>query len=288
MATQSMTVQVTSDTGAFAEVAGTWLSRDPISTNVINSVLADARAGSPPAKARWVLAFEADDLAGVAMLVPPHPLNLPPMGDDVVHAIALHLHNAHFTIRKLSGSVTSTEAFARDWESLTGAHCRLSTAEGVYVLDELVPPVGVPESARTAAPSDTDLITEWTASFISEARHGEVSGPCPAEIARRIDERRYLLWESDGEPVSLAGWHRPSAGYGRVGPVYTPPSRRGHGFGAAVTAAATRAVLASGADRAMLFADLANPTSNGVYQRLGFRKVHEASEWIVTVDRQGD
>ena len=62
------------------------------------------------------------------------------------------------------------------------------------------------------------------------------------------------------------------------GPVYTPPDLRGRGFGGAATVAVTRAALADGAEGVVLFADLANPASNTLYQRLGYRPV---SDWTV-------
>lgn len=86
------------------------------------------------------------------------------------------------------------------------------------------------------------------------------------------------LWEHAGTPVSLAGRTRPAAGLARVGPVYTPPELRGRGFGGAVTAAVTQAALDGGAEGVMLFTDLANPTSNTLYQRLGF---HPVTDWVV-------
>ena len=66
---------------------------------------------------------------------------------------------------------------------------------------------------------------------------------------------------------------------GRLGPVYTPPEHRGHGYAAAVTAAATQAVLDAGGRGVMLFTDRANPTSRGVYARLGYREVGGVVEW---------
>jgi predicted GNAT family acetyltransferase len=68
------------------------------------------------------------------------------------------------------------------------------------------------------------------------------------------------------------------AGVGRVGPVYTPPERRGRGYAAAVTSLATQRLLDAGA-RPMLFTDLANPTSNGVYARLGYERVGDLARW---------
>jgi predicted GNAT family acetyltransferase len=63
-----------------------------------------------------------------------------------------------------------------------------------------------------------------------------------------------------------------------VGPVYTPPARRGRGFGSAVTADATAAAIAAGADHVVLYTDLSNPTSNAIYQTIGYRVDHDAEE----------
>jgi predicted GNAT family acetyltransferase len=59
----------------------------------------------------------------------------------------------------------------------------------------------------------------------------------------------------------------------RVGSVYTPPQRRQRGYGGAVTSAVSRQALAEGAAEVLLYTDLANPTSNALYQRLGYRPV---------------
>jgi predicted GNAT family acetyltransferase len=65
----------------------------------------------------------------------------------------------------------------------------------------------------------------------------------------------------------------------RIGPVYTPPEHREHGYASAVTAAAAAWALAAGACHVVLFTDLANPVSNSIYPRLGFRPVHDAVEF---------
>jgi predicted GNAT family acetyltransferase len=57
----------------------------------------------------------------------------------------------------------------------------------------------------------------------------------------------------------------------RVAPVYTPADHRRQGWASAVTAAVSQAVLDEGAREVVLFTDLANPTSNSIYQRLGYR-----------------
>ena len=58
--------------------------------------------------------------------------------------------------------------------------------------------------------------------------------------------------------------------------VYTPPEHRGRGYGGAATTVVTRQALDAGRiGDVVLFTDLANPTSNALYQRLGYRPVED-------------
>ena len=80
-----------------------------------------------------------------------------------------------------------------------------------------------------------------------------------------------MLWEADGQPVSIACNTMPVTSMVRIGPVYTPPQARGHGYASAATAALSRRLLEAGAEEVVLFTDLANPVSNSIYQRIGYR-----------------
>jgi predicted GNAT family acetyltransferase len=61
----------------------------------------------------------------------------------------------------------------------------------------------------------------------------------------------------------------------RIGPVYTPPEHRGRGYAAALTAAVCQAALDDGVESVVLFADVENATSTGLYERLGFQALQE-------------
>jgi predicted GNAT family acetyltransferase len=94
-----------------------------------------------------------------------------------------------------------------------------------------------------------------------------------------------LLWEEDGEPVSLAGWGGPTPNGVRVGPVYTPPELRGRGYATALTAELSQRLLdgrlfEGGRRFCFLYTDLANPTSNAIYERIGYRRVAESAEIV--------
>jgi GNAT superfamily N-acetyltransferase len=147
--------------------------------------------------------------------------------------------------------------------------------ERLFRLDSLIEPEGVPGSARIASETDRELLLEWWAAFAAEA-HDTVR---PAEVVANVDRalrsgRQWLWCQSDGTPVSMAAGRAPVAGSARVGPVYTPPELRGHGYASAVTAAVTREILAEGA-LPVLFTDRSNPTSNKIYRSLGYVEVDD-------------
>ncbi|GAA5145020.1 hypothetical protein GCM10023321_02230 [Pseudonocardia eucalypti] len=149
----------------------------------------------------------------------------------------------------------------------------------LFRLGTLVPPEGVSGTARLAGPADLDLVGKWMREFHAEAAP-EAPSPEPETLRGPLERpgelRALLLWLDGGEPVALAGASAPIEAMSRIGPVYTPPDRRGRGYGSAVTSAATRWALDAGARHVVLFTDLANPISNGIYPRLGYRPVHDA------------
>ncbi len=142
----------------------------------------------------------------------------------------------------------------------------------MYRLGTLLPPSPAPEGrARPATRADRALLVAWVEGF------ADATGQSKSSAAWLVDEGTergsLTLWESGGTPVALAGRSRMLAGTVRVTLVYTPPEFRGRGYGAAVAAEASRAARAQGAAEVLLFADLANPTSNGVYLRVGYEPV---------------
>jgi predicted GNAT family acetyltransferase len=66
--------------------------------------------------------------------------------------------------------------------------------------------------------------------------------------------------------------HRDAAGVLRVGPVYTPPEHRNHGYARRLTYEVTALALQrADVSNAMLFTDAANPVSNSIYRQAGYQ-----------------
>jgi predicted GNAT family acetyltransferase len=146
-----------------------------------------------------------------------------------------------------------------------------SRAQRLYALGSLDPPSGVPGRLRSAADEDVDLILTWVQGF--EADTGSSIATADT-VRRRIGAGQISIWD-DRAPVAMATHTVALAGVSRVGLVYTAPERRGHGYGAACTAAVTQRALDAGAERCVLYTQLQNPQSNAIYRRLGYRPVSE-------------
>ena len=227
----------------------------------------------------WVVR-DAGDVVGAAMRTPPYNLVLArPHSPGALEALATAIDDE---LPGVVGAVPEVDAFAEAWCAQRRATPTIRFDHRIYAMEELVSPRDVEGSARLAGPDDRALVLDWLTAFTEEALHG---GDDPERVERSVDARLgpdgaggICLWEVDREPVSLAGFGGPTPNGLRIGPVYTPPDRRGRGYGSAVTAAASSIALARGKRFCFLYTDLANPTSNAIYMRLGYRPVCDSRE----------
>ncbi|OIJ69895.1 GNAT family N-acetyltransferase [Streptomyces mangrovisoli] len=211
---------------------------------------------------------------GAALHTSPHPVHLTAVAEEEAEALATRLAEAGYPVTGVNGESATAAAFARVWSALTGAEGELLRRQRLYRLVELTVPRPVPPGgARVAGPADRDLVARWYQEFQAAIGYGP-EHRSPRDARRWADQRiaygGVTFWETPGDgPVSLAGRTRVVAGQVRVAPVYTPAEWRGRGYAGAVTAEVSR----GDGNEVLLFTDLANPTSNALYVRVGYRPV---------------
>jgi len=253
------------DAAAFAAAALPFYAVDPARHTVALTTLDGLlRNGRPPALVMTV--HDGDVLVGAVLRREGRGLLASGLPPRYAGAVAEAL--AGTELPGAVGPVAEAEAFADVWPSPVGHRFD----QRLFALDTLVPPVGVPGAARLAAPGEAALLGIWRAAFTAETGIGQV-GAAPPEVAVGPGE---WVWHVDGIPVAQATARPVIAGMSRIGPVYTPPEHRRHGYGAAVTVAASRWALDVGARCVVLFTDATNPTTNALYPRLGYRYRHDA------------
>lgn len=282
-----MDVQLFNDAGVFLGEAAGYLATDPFSANVIAVYAGRVRAGAQPQGPEdlWVTVTDGGRVVGLAMHTPPHHLFVSRMPEMAATALADALGEQRRGLTGVNGESAAVASFATAWQERTDAGAVVDVRMRMYRLDALKPPAGVPGGHRLTSVDDIGVVAGWAAAFHDEAQPQAPSDDWLAWAGRRINAEELYLWVDDGAPVAMAAHSAPAGGATRVGPVYTPPPRRRHGYGAAVTAAASAAALRAGAAQVVLYTDLSNPTSNAIYQAIGYRADHDAEERaFVTAD----
>lgn len=273
-----MEIRLHDDVERFAELAGPLLAADSVRHTLALTVLDGLRRGHGEA-ALLLTAHRREAVAGAALRTRGWPViasALPP-------ALAVAADRAAAAVDPeppgVNGPVDEVRAYAAAVVARTGATQRTAMAQRLFRLLTLTPPAGVAGCARTAHAGDFELLVGWTAAFQQEAVP-ELHPPADPRpmVKAALDRGGYLLWETEGCPVAFAVARPAVAGMSRVGPVYTPPEHRGRGFGSAVTAAASAWARQAGAREVVLFTDLANPVSNSIYPKVGYRAVMDTAE----------
>ncbi|MFJ1547234.1 GNAT family N-acetyltransferase [Streptomyces sp. NPDC088246] len=264
-----MTWTFTDDVSVFLDAAGASLAARPAENTLVLTVTATLRRSGPHAYGDadpllgWWRGADGE-VAGTLVQTPPYPPVLTAVAPEAVGPLA-----ASLPLTAVNADRAIAEALAANWPG----H-RVVQEQRLYRLGTLIPPSPAPSGRpRTATAADRELLVRWHRAFADEV------GQPSAHAERQVDERTasgsLTLWEADGVPVSMAGVSPRIAGTVRIAPVYTPAEHRGRGYAAAVTAEVSRAAREDGAQEVLLFTDLANPTSNGVYQRIGYRAVSD-------------
>lgn len=275
----------------FLAEAGEFLRTERVRNTVILTVTESLRvsgqtpAGESPARDAPLFGYwrpapsqraPGQSQVGAAfMLTPGFPLLLTHVAGQAAADLAGQLAASGRLLQGVNAAEEAAWAFADAWRRHTGDVTEVHRRMRLFRLARLMPPQPAPKgTSRPATPNDRALLIDWLGAFAIE-----VGDPPAQDHGATADERLsyggITLWEADGVPVSVAGVTRAVAGMVRVGPVYTPPAQRGHGYAAGATVAVSRAALDAGATDVLLYTDLANPTSNALYQRLGYHPVED-------------
>ena len=239
------------------------LEADEIRFNLQIAVMAAAAKDFPAGFQYWALGAPGH----CATQTPHHPILL----GDLDRGECQHLarETKSFPYPGVLGSGSTACWFAEEAATLGITFPELEP-QRIYVLREPPRYPGAEGAARGAVLADTDLLGDWIRAFQHEAAAHEPPFE-RAKAAKGIALGKYLLWTVGGEAVSFAALGRVLKSAMSIGPVYTPPDKRGRGYAGSAVAALCERIFADGKPAACLYTDLRNPYSNRCYARIGFK-----------------
>ena len=266
-----LTVDATDSPQRVFDEAGGFLNGDPARNNLILTLL-NTRIAHPEAGRYWI-ARHRGEACGVVLQSPVHFFaTLTPMPRDAITAIVDAIADDGIHLPGVSGEAGTAATFAGHWAERTRSPARPVEGQRLLEAERISPPTPGPGQLRAATPDDRVRLVRWFDEF--EAETGAPSDRDNAAIVdRRLPAGHLWIWDHH-QAVSMAGLSDPVAGVVRIGPVYTPRDRRARGYASRLVAAITRDAR-SRDQRCILYTDLANPTSNGIYRAIGYHAVSE-------------
>ena len=228
----------------------------------------------------FVTAVDNDEVVGCALRIPPHKLVVGRTSPEAAAAIARDAFALYPALAGVIGPEPAAGTVASVWSEITRNTARVGTRQRLHAIHAVEPlSRSVSGVLRLAEETEIDLIIPWVISFREEANPSDPSDP--ADVVRRyLSYRGLFVWEDEG-PVSLAAFGGRTANGVRVSLVYTPPPLRGRGYATAAVVALTRLLLDQGNRYCCLYTDLANPTSNRIYRKIGYQPLCDVNDYVL-------
>jgi predicted GNAT family acetyltransferase len=263
------------DPDAFLAASLPAVARDAAVAAIFRAFAAGVKRRPPAPDERLYLAtWHGEDRSAAAVQRGDYALFVDTPRPDLAARFADDLAGEHPSLQGVTGALAICEAFARRWRVLTSRTAVMRAHLRHHVLTELASVSSAPGTMRVAADADLDWLIEASIAFAAEAGLPD----SPAQVRRNVPQfhaqGRYRIWEDSGR-AAFAGWSDAGEGEARVGPVYTPPQTRRHGYATALVAALSRELIDAGRRRIFLTTDVANPTSNAIYARIGYRALSD-------------
>jgi RimJ/RimL family protein N-acetyltransferase len=208
---------------------------------------------------------------------PPHPVAVTPMPIDAVALVVSDLRRVYPSLPGVNGPQQSAERFAEQWCALDGSAWHVRMRQRVHVLTEVraLRDVAAGE-LRPPQEFDAPLVRDWVAGFV---RDTGIVGDASELADRLLQSGRPYVWDDHGARCMVAAARDTPSG-ACVNAVYTPPENRRRGYATAAVATLSRRLLEAGKTFCCLYTDVANPTSNAIYKRIGYEPIREDVEIV--------
>ncbi|PJF29078.1 MAG: GNAT family N-acetyltransferase [Phototrophicales bacterium] len=278
------------DANRFYERVSPFLSAREAEHNLLLGIIRGVQIGEYTEYPPYLGCIEADNqVVAVIVRTPPHHalLSLMDKPHNIIPLIVENMRHEYPSLAGVIGAKLDARIFAETWEAATGQPFWLGVRQRIYKLTQVTFPQHVAGELRWATEADFNMLVNWYIGFIKDAGLTITTPDRAQSIVRRYldadpKERRLAIWQVDGVPVSMSGYMGSTPNGMRVGAVYTPAEHRKKGYASACVAHLSQHILDMGKQFSFLFTDLANSTSNHIYQAIGYQPISDVDEYRFT------
>ncbi|MCU5471915.1 GNAT family N-acetyltransferase [Bacillus paranthracis] len=198
------------------------------------------------------------------------------MAEEDIVELAKKLAEVYPNVPGLIGNKKIVQRLAEEIAVLENKKTTVAMEQGIYELKQVKKKWNGDEVFREVNSDELTLIEQWIYQFCED-----VNLPTTKEEAKQtahtlITNHRLFGLEVDGKLVSVAAKTRPTKNNITVNFVYTPKEERKKGYASNCVAALSQRMLDEGYKTTTLYTDLANPTSNKIYQEIGYEQIAES------------
>lgn len=213
--------------------------------------------------------------SAMAIMTPPFPMIVQsePVDPDALETLANGLLSNGWQLPGVNGEAEASDVFIQIWRKKTGQEARLLMTLRAYELRKVEELDYPPGKMRVADENDAQTAMEMLNAMRNELIAQPGSATTLESALRNIRQRRTFFWVVDGEVASITIANRPQIKGICISGVYTPPEFRRKGYARALVAEVSKEMLSRGFELTNLFTDLSNPTSNKIYQEVGYRPI---------------
>ncbi|MBY8989788.1 MAG: GNAT family N-acetyltransferase [Candidatus Lokiarchaeota archaeon] len=180
------------------------------------------------------------------------------------------------------GFTEGAKRFSKLWCKRNGLKSKIVMNERIYKLESVAEDTLGNKKFIKATDTYENIILQWGRAFMLEAlpdRAPEMIERSLKHFKTDINEGRIFLLFDNELPVSMARKAGKSPNGIAVNAVYTPPHLRRKGYATECVAKSSKLLLEEGNKYCFLFTDLSNPTSNSIYQKIGYRPIMDVDEY---------
>lgn len=252
-------------------------SENNLILGLVNSIKDGKRDSEKPL---FFTIYDNDKIVGQAIRTNPEkPLAITKMPENAIKKLIEKIFDGKVVLEGIIGPKECSILFANIWSEKCSVNFTIGMHQGVYELLAVISPDFENGKLILGIDENRNYMEKFCLGFVKDCI-SEQKNPKQESIKmvdRYIKNKTLYFWEnSSGEIVSMAASTRESKNAATISLVYTPDELRGRGYASRVVAALSQKILDQGKKKCNLYTDLTNPTSNSIYQKVGYKMLGES------------